>query len=224
MMDNYSLTLSSNNDSKRLEFAVLPQKLDISHAGNNKTYEISKLGEINIIKSPKLGEISMEGIFPVRWLPGANVSKEKEWKEPFHYIETIQKWRSDLEPIHLVFTGSTIDINQFVTIEKFNFNESAGAPGDIQYQLSFKIYRPYQAHKVQVTKSGAVQNQATDSTPRADTKATPKTYTLVAGDSLWKVAKKFLGDGSKYKQIQSLNGIKDSELKKLPIGKVIKLP
>lgn len=224
MMDNYSFTLSRNNGFERLEFAVLPQKLDISNSGNNKTYEISKLGEINVIKNPKLGEIAVEGIFPARWLPGANVSKEKGWREPLHYIEMIQKWRSDLEPVHMVFIGSTIDINQFVTIEKFNFNESAGAPGDIQYQLSFKIYRPYQAHKVQVTKSGAVQNQATDPTPRAVTKATPKTYTLVAGDSLWKVAKKFLGDGSKYKQIQSLNGIKDSELKKLPIGKVIKLP
>lgn len=35
---------------------------------------------------------------------------------------------------------------------------------------------------------------------------------------------KKLGDGSKYKVIQKLNGIPDSELKKLPIGKVIKLP
>lgn len=152
------------------------------------------------------------------------MSKEKGWREPFHYIETIQKWRSGLEPVHMVFIGSTIDINQFVTIEKFNFNESAGAPGDIQYQLSFKIYRPYQAHKVEVTENGSVQNKPTASTPRTDTKEKPKTYTLVAGDSLWKVAKKFLGDGSKYKQIQTLNGIKDNELKKLPIGKVIKLP
>jgi len=59
---------------------------------------------------------------------------------------------------------------------------------------------------------------------RANEKTKPSTYTLKAGDNLWSIAQKILGDGAKYKAIQKLNGIADSELKKLPIGKVIKLP
>lgn len=36
------------------------------------------------------------------------------------------------------------------------------------------------------------------------------TYKVQKGDSLWSIAKKFLGDGNKYKSIQELNGLKDT--------------
>lgn len=229
-MRDYSLTLSSNHGTEKLEFVILPQKIDVSESGNNKSYEISKLGEINVIKNVKLAEISFDGIFPARWFPGANVGKEKEWIAPRTYVDKIQKWRSELRPIHLVLIGSGMDINEHVSIEAFSWSEVAGAPGDIQYQISFKIYRPYSARKVYVvtnttaTSTSASVEKQTSVNARTDTRVHPKTYSLVAGDSLWKVAKKFLGDGAQYKQIQTLNGIKDSELKKLPVGKVIKLP
>lgn len=233
-MSGYSLTLSVNQDAEELEFPVLPEKIDISEAGNGKTYEISGLGEINLIKNVKLTEISFEGLFPASWFPGANVARDKTWLPPSHYITTIQKWRRDKLPVKLVINFTGMEESLFTSIEKFTWSESGGAVGDIQYQLSFKKHRPFSARKVQVAepKSGSDQAAASNTDgsdkksapPRTDNRTTPKTYTLVSGDSLWKVAKRFLGDGSKYKQIQTLNGIKDSELKKLKVGKVIKLP
>jgi nucleoid-associated protein YgaU len=59
---------------------------------------------------------------------------------------------------------------------------------------------------------------------RASDKKPPSTYTMKAGDNLWKIAQKVLGDGQKYKVIQKLNGISDDELRKLPVGKVLKMP
>lgn len=38
----------------------------------------------------------------------------------------------------------------------------------------------------------------------------PGTYTVVAGDTLWGIAERFLGAGEKYIQIMSANGLKDS--------------
>lgn len=35
-------------------------------------------------------------------------------------------------------------------------------------------------------------------------------YTVKKGDTLWTIAKKLLGDGNKYKDIQKLNGLKDT--------------
>ncbi|MNJ02001.1 LysM domain/BON superfamily protein [compost metagenome] len=58
---------------------------------------------------------------------------------------------------------------------------------------------------------------------RASEKKAASTYTLKAGDTLWAIAKKYLGEGSKYTVLQKLNGISDSELKKLKAGRVIKL-
>lgn len=38
------------------------------------------------------------------------------------------------------------------------------------------------------------------------------TYTVKKGDSLWSIAKKFLGDGNRYKEIQKVNGLKDTAI------------
>lgn len=106
-----------------------------------------------------------------------------------------------------------------MSIEGFSWKLSAGTSGDIEYSLSLKKYVFYQAVAVKVVKDEVkvVQKRANE-TPK------PTTYTLKSGDSLWKVAKEKLGDGDRCWEIQKLNGIKDSELRKLPIGKVIKLP
>lgn len=77
----------------------------------------------------------------------------------------------------------------------------------------------YQALAVKVGSTGEVKKQQ----KRASEKAVPATYTLKTGDTLWSVAQKLLGDGSKFKTLQKLNNISDSELKKLKIGRVIKL-
>lgn len=228
-MNEYSITLSFDNGAQAIEFPILPEKIEVSEDGRSKSYDISKLGEINVIKNAKLRDVSFDSIFPAEWYPGVNV-EERALFEPKHYFDKIQDWRSKKKPMRLVMTGSTMNINMAVSIEKFTWSEEGGSVGDIQFRISFKEYRFYAAKKVKVDKKITTNGEKTvvmnknQSPPRPDTRVQPKTYKLVAGDNLWKVAQKFLGDGAKYKQIQKLNGIKDSELKKLPIGKVIKLP
>ncbi|MEF2964930.1 LysM peptidoglycan-binding domain-containing protein [Paenibacillus sp. M1] len=230
-MSEYSLTLSVNADAEEIALPVLPDKIEFSEAGNSKAYEISGLGEINIIKNMKPVEIAFDGLLPARWFPGAAIPREEAWLPPSFYLKKIQDWRKKKLPVKIVVNLTGMEVSLFVSIEKFTWSESGGAVGDIQYQISLKEYRAFSARKVQVAEPAAAAQTGTETstapanTPaRPDTRVQPKTYTLVAGDSLWKVAKRFLGDGAKYKQIQTLNGIKDSELKKLPIGKVIKLP
>lgn len=48
-----------------------------------------------------------------------------------------------------------------------------------------------------------------------------KTYTVKAGDSLWAIADKELGDGSRYNEIKTMNGLKDNTIYK---GQTLKLP
>jgi nucleoid-associated protein YgaU len=114
-----------------------------------------------------------------------------------------------------------------VSIESFDWKETAGTVGDVQYDIKLKQYVFYAAQKVVPLKNS--QNKADASktktkASRPDEKVKPKTVTLKAGDSLWSVAKAHLGDGARWKELQKLNGIKDAQLKKLPVGLVIKLP
>lgn len=47
------------------------------------------------------------------------------------------------------------------------------------------------------------------------------TYTVKRGDRLWNIAKKYLGKGTRYKEIMSLNGLKSDQIK---IGQKLKIP
>ena len=50
---------------------------------------------------------------------------------------------------------------------------------------------------------------------------TQTTYTVKTGDSLWKIAAKLLGNGSRYTEIKALNGLKTNTIR---VGQVLKIP
>ncbi|GJM70259.1 hypothetical protein HMSSN036_24750 [Paenibacillus macerans] len=128
-------------------------------------------------------------------------------------------------PIRFIFTSDTYDINTPASIESFTWKEVAGSGGDIEYDIQLKKYVFYAAQKItRETTNGGGQVQKKTAKTRPNDKQQPKNHTMVAGDSLWKVAQTKLGNGALWKEIQKLNGIKDSDLKRLPVGKVLKLP
>lgn len=46
-------------------------------------------------------------------------------------------------------------------------------------------------------------------------------YTVRKGDTLWGIAKKLLGDGNRYREIQKENGLTDTVIR---VGMVLKIP
>jgi LysM repeat protein len=233
-VEEYGFFLSFNELEDLFRLPVNPETLEIKESGDSKSYTIVDLGEINAIAYPKLTEITLESIFPAQHYPFVLVRSEgpNRLLRPFEYVEMIQKWMKSRRPIRFVLSGVSLKgeredssvpndlaLNMAMSIESFTWKLSAGTSGDVEYSLSLKKYVFYQASPVKI-----VKGQVKAEPKRASDKAAPKTYTMKAGDSLWSIAKKVLGDGQKYKVIQKLNGIKDSELKKLPIGKVLKLP
>jgi nucleoid-associated protein YgaU len=65
---------------------------------------------------------------------------------------------------------------------------------------------------------------APTASPTPSTTPTPRTYTVVAGDSLSKIAKKLYGDGNKWKRIFEANRdtIKNPDL--IHPGQILKIP
>ncbi|QWU15641.1 LysM domain-containing protein [Paenibacillus sophorae] len=243
----YGFFLSYNNMEDIFRLPVNPETLEIKEAGEGKSYTIIDLGEINAISYPKLTEITLESIFPAQRYPFVLVPEtgKNRLLKPFEYVEMIKKWMTSRRPIRFVFSGletrepqakpkSWLDASRYsenstysndlpvsmaMSIESFNWKLSAGTSGDIEYSLSLKKYVFYQAAPVKVVKGAAKTQQQ-----RAGDRKAPAVYKLKAGDNLWKIAQKVLGDGSRWREIQKLNAIPDSELRKLPVGKTIKLP
>lgn len=74
-------------------------------------------------------------------------------------------------------------------------------------------------------KQGSTATTVTTKTERAaDTAPKATAYTVQSGDTLWLIAKKFLGDGSRYTEIYNANSDVVSNPNVLKVGMVLKIP
>ncbi|UDK97127.1 LysM peptidoglycan-binding domain-containing protein [Lysinibacillus sphaericus] len=218
--------LSANNDQEGFRIPVNPPELPFKQDADGEQFQIAKTGTVNVPKPMQLQEFSFSSFFPAVDTHYA----ETQFREPKQYIEQFNKWMADETVIRFIFVGGSFSVNEQVTIESFEYKQQFGT-ADVDYTISFKKYVPFGFKKMElVKKTTAPVNQKTSQqvvkkeAPRDNPKPIPQTYSLVKGDSLWKIAQKYTGNGANYKALQSLNGIKDSDLRKLPIGLKVKIP
>ena len=86
--------------------------------------------------------------------------------------------------------------------------------GDVWLSLRLREYKFQSVSQQQAGQSG-------QSVQREDERITPKTYTVVKGDTLWDIAARFYGSGTKWGVLAEKNGITNPRL--LQIGTVLYL-
>ncbi len=219
----YKMYLGINDGEEGFILPVLPEKIEINEDGDNETFNVINLGEVNTINKPKLSEISFESYFPLN--RGPYVSSE-ELFSPSFYINKIREWRDKKQKIRFIFTGgSPLELNDLFIIESFKLSEKGGEVGDIYYSIELKRYIPYAAKKVVIVTKQNTKNKTAAvkaKPPRPVEKSKQKTHTVVSGDTLWHIAKRYLGDGARYPEIAKLNNIKNPNL--IYPGQVFKIP
>ncbi|MFH5185719.1 peptidoglycan-binding protein LysM [Paenibacillus sp. TAB 01] len=242
----YGIYLSWNNQAESFQIPVNPESIEVKEQGQGKTYNIvgkgggtdeTRAGEVNVIQSPKLKEVTFSSIFPSQYYPFVN--SNVSLFVPMHYINLIRKWMESKHPIRFIFAGSYkalafaagkykfSDLNFPASIESFEWKEVAGSPGDIEYTLKLKEYVFYSARRVTVVTQENGETVLVQQPPdRPDERVRPETYTLRRdGESLMEVAKRLLGNDGRAREIQKLNNIpEDKFYLGLPAGTVLKIP
>ena len=126
-------------------------------------------------------------------------------------MSLLKTWQDSGDPIRLIISGT--DINDAFLIEDVSQSFREG-DGDVWLSLQLREYK-FQSVSRQQTGSSAQTAQ------REDERITPKTYTVVKGDTLWDIAARFYGSGTKWGVIAEKNGVTNPRL--LQIGTVLYL-
>lgn len=183
---------------KEIIIPVLPSKLKVTSAGDNDTDTVLGLGEVLILRQKRLRTVSWDSFCPAHSAPYA----PGVITPPLELIRAIQTARDALQPVRLLITGTDLDINVRMGIESFDYEERSGELGDLYYSIELSEWKDYSPRRIVLQEK---KPTAKDPSRAGQPNGMPKTYTVVKGDCLWYIAKRFYGKGGEWPKIYSAN-------------------
>ncbi|MGN7478945.1 LysM peptidoglycan-binding domain-containing protein [Solibacillus silvestris] len=219
-----------------VQMPIAPSAMSMKINNKNETITLINEGEVNLLKKAGLTDIEFEVEFPNVKYPYAVYPSG--FQPASFYLEHLEKLKVAQEPFQFIVNrlkpdGSLLfDTNMTVSLEDYTVDEDAENGFDIKSTVSLKQFQPFGTKKLNIKSTSSSASNAASATKskqkvtveksRPTTgKKTPKTYTVKAGDTLWAIAKKELGNGDKYTELAKLNNISNPNT--IKVGQVIKL-
>ena len=211
---------------------VPPSKMTTKISNKNKTVTLINDGEVSILKSQGLTEISFDLLLPNVEYPFADY-KNGKFKEAKYFLDKFEKLKSNKTAFQFIVSRELpkgkdlFSTNITVSLEDYSIIEDAKEGFDVTASIKLKQYKLFSTKVVQLqttiaasSSSGVIFIPAKEETPPKVNTSTIPPYTVKSGDCLWNICKRYLGDGSKYWSIAELNNIKNPHL--IYAGQVIR--
>ena len=209
-MNTRTVLLWHNNGAERIYFTVNPARLTVTRPNENRVRSLAMGGTVNIWGGRGLREVRLTTFLPAASSPFYN------GQAPESVLAMLKSWQDSGDPVRLIISGS--DINDAFLIEDVSETLAEG-DRDVGLTLTLREYKFKSALTALAGGSGGASSAAAQK--RTDERVTPRTYTVKKGDTLWDIACRFYGDGTKWGNIAARNGVADP--RKLQIGTVLTL-
>ena len=209
---------------------VTPSKVKMKINNQNETLNLINGDEINILKTAGLTDISFDLLLPQVSYPFMN----SEAQSASYYLSKLEQLKFSRKPFQWILNrvrpnGQPLfHSDMTVGLEDYQITDDAEEGFDIVVTVSLKQYRQYGTKTVTILPATVPTEpaMATVTPPDRETTSapTPKTYTVKSGDCLWNIAKKQLGNGSRYNEIYNLNKDKIKNPNLIYAGQGLVLP
>lgn len=208
---------------------ITPSKVTVKINNQNKTMTLINGEEINILKAAGLSDVSFELLLPQVSYPFTNGGAQSA----SYYLSLFERLKTSKEPFQWILNrqrpngGMFFYTNLTVGMENYEITDDAGAGFDVKVKVNLKQYKAYGTKTVTIKQPASPQRpKATVQEAPRPTATAPKTttYTVKSGDCLWNIAKKYLGDGSRYTEIYNLNKDKIKNPNLIYPNQVLTLP
>lgn len=228
-----------------VQFPIPPSDIEMAISNQNSTIKMINEGEINLLKTPGLTEVSFDLLLPNVKYPFATYPNG--FKPAKYYLEKLEHLKVNKEPFQFIVSRTNakgallFDTNLKVSLEDYTIKESFDNGFDIVVSIKLKQYRDFGTKSVKITikQNRPAPTASKPVTPRPPSNNAPnksnsggggnkgggsRTYTVVKGDCLYNIAKRFYGNGNDYNKIYSANRDKISNPNLIYPGQVLVIP
>lgn len=210
---------------------VTPSKMQLKIKNQNKSIVLINEGEVNILKVAGLTEISFDLMVPNVTYPFARY--DSGFQNAKYFLDAFEKLKTSKKPFQFIVVREMpngkglFNTNITVAMEDYQIKEDCKEGFDVILTIKLKQYKSYGVKTCDIKIEG--QKAQVKQEPKRETANSPaptsnQTYTVVKGDCLWNIAKKFYGNGSKYTVIANANKDKIKNPNLIYPGQVLTIP
>lgn len=234
-MREYSIQFFIKVDEFLLTIPVNPEELEVTKEIGYDTYANLDKQEILKLQEDKLIELELESILE---MTASSMSVSPDVYRPEVYLEFFNKLKDTRKLIRVTSSDGIFDFEGYITGVTTNYT---GGTTDYGYTLNIiqnrsvelitnidnsykKINEEYVILRSTPKSNPTTSSTNTGSTATASSNNSSKRYTIVSGDTLSGIARKFYGNSSRWPDIFNANRnvIKNANL--IYPGQVITIP
>ncbi len=191
---------------------VTPQKIQTKISNKDRIVTLINEGEVSILKKAGLTGIEFECEIPQVAQPYA--AYKSGFVDAGYFFGVFEELKTGRKPFQFIVCRrmpagkELLNTNIKVSMEDYKITEDARNGFDFKVQVRLKQWRDYGTKTVDIKVSeskarASIGARREGSSTHALT--APRSYTVREKDTLWGIARKFYGEGSKYTVIYSAN-------------------
>lgn len=205
---------------------VTPAAITTRYRGRHETVALNDGGEATFLRPGEGAELQFRALLPRTRYPFSRYTRrfippEMLLEELLSLHRVGRAFRFLM--VRLSPAGEPLgDLNLRATLSALTVSEDAEDGGDIAVELTIREYREHTATRVSIDNLTVTvpqqKERESDNAPRASS------YTVQPGDSLWSIARRYLGDGARYTEIFALNREQIQHPNLIHPGQVLVMP
>lgn len=184
-------------------FSLMPEQVAVKYGAKYQTFDTISRGTVKVPRGTDVTSVSWSSEFFGFKRRNEPIINQLFWIPPAACRSIIEEYIENETVLTLIITDIWLNID--VTVSSFEVT-GYGAFGNLKYSITFEQKKPLEIY---TTDELNTDSYAKKTNPRNDLAAAStgsgQSYTIVSGDSLWKIAQKQYGDGSQWKKIYDAN-------------------